>query len=319
MRRKEIGYLPQRHRRGAFTLIELLVVIAIIAALVALSASAVIKFLGSQQQANTQSTLDRTQAKLNVAWAKVKDQAFKETIDPSVDAWIRTNITGTGDANSTGRVRAVYVKLRLRQVFPMNFNEALNKPIPFGVSTIQSPLQPLPAYVTYLSKVGISGSLALAATDNFESSACLLMALQRGQSGAGFDLADLTSGGSAGSYMNGTSSIPYLADAWGKPLHFARFPTGSTILNPAGALPGNNDPGDPQGYLNDTNWPKLQPTGQQAFSLLTLQSLAKSSNPPLSYKLAPLLCSSGIDKTLQADPTNFTPGTGSDDQFSTPQ
>ncbi len=146
MRRKETHNLPQR-RRDAFTLIELLVVIAIIAALVALSASAVIKFLGSQQQANTQSTLDRTQAKLNVAWSKLKDTAWHETIDPTVDAWIRQNLAGN-DANATLRVRVIYVKLRQRQVFPMSFNEALNKPVMYGIppKPIQSPLPPLPAY-----------------------------------------------------------------------------------------------------------------------------------------------------------------------------
>jgi len=316
MRRKQIHNLSQRRRCEAFTLIELLVVIAIIAALVALSASAIMKFLGSQQQANTQSTLDRTQGKLNVAWAKVKDAAYGEPIPSTVDAWIRLNITGT-DANATGRVRVVYVKLRLRQVFPMSFNEALNITIP------ASPLPALPAYQTYLSKHGITGSITgLSADDNFESSACLLMALQRGQSGAGFDPADLTAGGSTGSYSAPKGTLPYLTDAWGKPLHFSRFPTDSTLLNPNGAQVGNNDPGDPQGYLNDGTWAKLMPLGQQLFSKLVQQSLAPSSSPPKSYRLAPLLCSSGMDKTLQVGPITFAPITAmgiGDDQFSTPQ
>ena len=306
MRRKQLDNLPQQGRR-AFTLIELLVVIAIIAALMALTASVVMKFLGSQQQANTQSTLDRTQGKLNVAWSKVKDAAWKETIPPAVHDWIKTNLAGT-DANAEGRIRVIYVKLRLRQVFPMSFNEALNtNPV--------SPLPPLPAYVTYLNKLGITGNIAgLSASDNFESSACLLMALQRGQSGAGFDPADLTAGGSTGSYAAPKGSLPYLTDAWNQPLHFSRVPVKNYALNPGG-LPktGNNDPNDPQGFLQTPNWGI---TYGPLFEKLTLQALATGNT---SYRIAPLLCSSGPDKTLQTNPITFEPTLGSDDQTSTPQ
>jgi prepilin-type N-terminal cleavage/methylation domain-containing protein len=313
MRRKQIHNLPQRRRRNGFTLIELLVVIAIIAALVALSASAVIKFLGSQQQTNTQSTLDRTQGKLNVAWSKVKDTAFRETIPPAVDAWIRTNLAGN-DANATGRVRVIYVKLRQRQVFPMSFNEALTPPTLPGPPANPCPLPPLPSYVTYLSKLGITGSLGLPASDDFESSACLLMALQRGQSGAGFDPSELTAGGSTGSYSASGGSLPYLTDAWGKPLHFSRVPVGNPTLNPKGAQAGNNDPNDPQGFLGTGTWGT---TYGPSFTLVTGQKLAPGNT---SYRIAPLLCSSGIDKALQiTDLYTFTPGVGSDDQFSTPQ
>jgi prepilin-type N-terminal cleavage/methylation domain-containing protein len=313
MRRRDRDYLPKRRARDAFTLIELLVVIAIIAALIALSASAVIKFLGSQQAANTQSTLDRTQAKANVAWSKVKDLAWHETIPPAVDTWIRTYLAGN-DANATGRVRVIYVKLRLRQVFPMSFNEALSPPtLPPGNVC---PLPPLPAYVTYLNKLGITGSIAgLNNEDNFESSACLLMALQRGQSGAGFDTSELTAGGSTGSFTAPKGSLPYLTDAWGKPLHFSRVPVGCPTLNPNGAQAGANDPNDPQGYLQTPNWGTTYGT---SFTLVTGQKLAVGNT---SYRIAPILCSSGIDKTLQiSDLYTFTPSVmGSDDQFSAPQ
>ena len=116
-------------------------VIAIIAALMALSASAVMKFMGVQQNNNTQSTLDRTQSQLGKAWSKVKDEANKRTDFPAaIEPWIRTNLAGN-DANATGRMRVIYMKLKLRQAFPMNFNEAVNP----------SPLPPLQAYATYLT------------------------------------------------------------------------------------------------------------------------------------------------------------------------
>jgi hypothetical protein len=52
------------------------------------------------------------------------------------------------------------------------------------------------------------------------------------------------------------------------------------------------------------------------FVALTLQQLAGKDR---SFRLMPLLCSSGIDKTLDANPVTFTTAAGSDDQFSTPQ
>ena len=102
MRRNEIRNLPDTTRRGGFTLIELIVVIAIIAALAALTAGATLKFLGSQQIANTKSTLDRTQSQLNKAWSKVKDQAYREQMPSAVNAWILANLAGN-DANAQGR------------------------------------------------------------------------------------------------------------------------------------------------------------------------------------------------------------------------
>lgn len=293
-------YRSRRDQRDAFTLIELMVVITIIVALMALTASAVLKYLGTQQTANTQSTLDRTQSQLGRAWSKVKDQAYREPIDPTVSAWIQTNLAGN-DTNAVGRIRVIYVKLRLRQAFPMSFNEALNIGVPVGY-----PLAPLQAYVTYLNSLQIAGSTAASA--NIESSACLLMALQRGVSGAGIDPSELTTGGATGSYTtpNG-SNLPYLTDAWARPIFFTRVPTGCPVLNPNGAQPGTNDPGDPQGYLQTPSWGAIF---GPAFQSLTLQTLAPSGN--FSFKLAPMVASGGQDNWIKSgvlafDPITFTP------------
>lgn len=298
MRRRDSRIRSGAPGRAAFTLVELMVVIAIIAALMALTAGAVIKYQESQVLANTRSTLDKTQSQLNKAWSKVKDQAYGETIPPAIQSWIQTNLSGN-DANSVGRTRVIYVKLKLRQVFPMNFNEALNP----------APLPPLPGYQTYLTQLGVIGSTGAA----YESSACLLMALQRGVSGAGINPEDLTSGGATGMATLPGGQMTYLTDAWGQPLYFSRFPTGSPVLNPFGAQAGNNDPGDPQGYLQTGGWGSS--AYGVAFSTLTLQTLASGNN---SYKLAPSLCSSGPDKQLQANAITFAPVVGSDDIFSNP-
>jgi prepilin-type N-terminal cleavage/methylation domain-containing protein len=284
-------------RRGAFTLIELLVVVTIIAALAALTASASMKFIEVQQNNNTQSTLDRTQGALNNAWSKVKDQAYKETIPPTVAAYIQSNLAGT-DPNATGRTRVIYVKLKLRQAFPMNFNEALNP----------APLPALPGYVTYLNSLGVTGSTGAV----YESSACLLMALQRGVSGAGINPEDLTKGGAAGN----ANGIPYLTDAWNRPIYFSRFPAGCPVLNPNGAQAGANDPGDPQGYLQTPQWGT---TYGPAFQALTLQTIATGNT---SFKLAPMVASGGAFNWMKTgttppfDPIAFTPTPGGSAMFS---
>ena len=316
-------------QRAAFTLIELMVVITIIAALAALTASAVLKFMEVQQTSNTQSTLDRVQSQLGRAWSKVKDDANRspmtELVYPgalppplpgqNVGQWIQLNLAGS-DANATGRTRAIYVKLRLRQAFPMNFAEALNVPYQnpelanWGLLTLvnPSPLPPLPAYVTYLTNLGFNGLFVSPQPypQAYESSACLLMALQRGVSGAGIDPSELTTGGATGSFVTPSGgNLPYLTDAWGRPIFFSRFPTGSTYLNPAGALVGNNDPGDPQGYLNSPYWQTL-PAQQNLFSQLALQQLAPKMSPPLSFKLAPMVASGGpVNWTKPGIPLTF--------------
>lgn len=302
-------------RRGGFTLIELMIVITIIVALMALMASAVLKFIQVQQESNTQSTLDRTQSQLGRAWSKVKDAAYKEPIPPTVALWLQsspspaTSLAGS-DANATGRMRVLYVKLKMRQAFPMNFNEVFNIGVPAGY-----PLLPLPAYATYLAKLGIGGSTA--ATAPYESSACLLMALQRGVSGAGIDPSQLMSGGAAGSYPAPLGNLPYLNDAWGRPIFFTRAPAGSLALNtnpwPSGGQPGANDPGDPQGYLQTPGWASIPgsnpptPTPQGAlFVALTQQQLAGANS---SYKLAPMVASAGPANWMKNWPNPVNPFT----------
>lgn len=200
MKTKSRSNRSARVQRGAFTLVELMVVITIMAALAGLTASAVLKFVGMQHGNNTQSTLDRVQSQLNRAWSKVKDEAYyKEQIPLLVASWIQTNLSfpPSSDPNAAERLRIIYVKLRMRQQFPMSFNEALYPPTLPGNNIC--PLLPLPAYVTYLNSMGITGSSP--ATAAIESSACLLMALQRGVSGAGIDASQLTAGGAPGIFL----------------------------------------------------------------------------------------------------------------------
>lgn len=299
--------------RRAFTLMELLVVIAIIAALLALSAAAVIRFLGTQQNSNTKSELNRTQGQLNQLWGNVAQNALKNPLwkteivpgtSTTVESYILSNFAGT-DANAQKRALVIYVKLKLRQAFPMNFNEAVN---PF-------PLPPLPNYKLYLNNLGISGSSN--ASSPYESSACLLMALQRAVSGQGIDLADIGGGGVVKQYPAPSGTIPALVDAWGSPLAFTRAPTGSIVLNPNGYQPGANDPVDPQGLLNSGAW---QPQSMRTafFNLILQQQAVGTGN---SFRIAPMIASAGPDRTWQINTITFAPttaGATGDDLFSNP-
>jgi len=52
----------------------------------ALTASAIFKYLATQQSSNTQSTLDRAQSQLAKAWSKVKDDANKSPMTETANA-----------------------------------------------------------------------------------------------------------------------------------------------------------------------------------------------------------------------------------------
>lgn len=303
--------ITRRKPRYAFTLVELLVVIAIIAALMALSAAAVIRFMVTQQNNNTKSELNRVQGQLNQIWGVVAQNALKKPqwkteivpgTSTTVESYILSNMAGS-DANAQARALVIYVKLKLRQAFPMNFNEALN---PF-------PLPPLAGYKTYLNSMGISASTG----QPYESSACLLMALQRALSGQGIDPADIGGGGAIKQYPTPNGTISALIDAWGSPLAFTRAPTGSIVLNANGALSGANDPVDPQGLLNSGAW---QPKTMRVnfFKLIQQQTEPTSG---VSYRIAPMIASAGPDKNWQINTITFAPttaGASGDDLFSNP-
>jgi prepilin-type N-terminal cleavage/methylation domain-containing protein len=285
-------------KRFAFTLLELLLVIAIMAVLLTLTAGAVIHYLGSQEMSNTQTVLDRTQSVLQRQWSEVKDQAYKEQIPLGAQSWLLTSpsdsptplvMTGTAaDTNASGRMRVIWVKLRLRQAFPMTINEALYTPtIPInGVVTPCPGLEPLPSYVRYLGSYGIGMGTGF----SWESSACLLMALQRGPGGV--DISTLTSGGAGGVDTDG-HGVPVLTDAWKRPIYFSRCPWGCPTLNPSGPQSGLNDTLDPQGYLTDKAW--IAKCGG-IFTSLTQQPVVAGG----TFALKPLVASGGPGTAHQA-------------------
>jgi len=214
-----------------------LVVIAIIGVLMLLSAGAVFKVLGTQYISNTRTTLQKVGSQLNKQWKAVTERATKEPI-PSNQLYMKDPKTGAGyyyDYNSMVlratngdaiRARTLWVSLRQKQVFPMTFDEVLKPSLPPSPTTQVGfyDLPPPPGYVSTLQGLGFTGSSA--ATQPYEAAACLLLALQRGEGGGGVSVEDLGVSSSIGSIPTPAGGrLQFLADSWGTPVTFARWPT----------------------------------------------------------------------------------------------
>lgn len=230
-----------RKRRAGFTLLELVVVIAIIAILVAISTAAVGKFIAVQQTSNTETTIRKVYARLMAQYESVVKSAREEDMAKTVGgstAQVFLDMAG-GDGR---RARAIYVKARLKQEFPITFAEALSP----------SPLTAKQSYTNaFTGKTGGS----------HESSACLLEALKLGRRGntlAADDFGSIS--------VQSVLGVDVLVDSWGTPLQFYRWPTGNTEVDglaPSPPLTSTGgvasasivrDPQDPDGLLLSNAW-----------------------------------------------------------------
>jgi hypothetical protein len=322
MTRKHLGRNP---RRPSFTLVEILVVIAIIVALMALAVGAVMRFLQTQAQKNTESIIGRIDSTLDKQWRYVISAAMTEPIPDGVVA-----LAG----GKTDRARVIYVKLRLKQEFPMGYYEALN---PNGL------LPPIADYVTKLNAAGIFFANyppppAYTPPTPDETSACLLMALERNRGGARLTADDL----GKDTVRTNSFGLKMLVDFWGTPLLFYRWPTldgGVDAANPA--TPGSRavtlrDLQDGDGTLLDPSWWSNggntdQPTNRFYFEanihLISKQVPPPAAAPPpyvydvtqmvqaapYAYYMVPVIVSAGPNKKFGILPAqqpyiNPTPG-----------
>jgi hypothetical protein len=175
----------------------------------------------------------------------VMDQIFDET--PSTDA---QGLAG-GDLR---RTRAIYMKMRLRQEFPIDFFQA-TKNVNFITG---GGIAPKPAYQQALA--GVTSNPA------WSSSAMLYMILSQGRRGmAAFDAATLVEPAAIQTGVVNGKSFQYFVDAWGNPLRFFMFPTGNDEINvepyirtvtPGSATPytTGRDVQDPEDSLMSAVW-----------------------------------------------------------------
>jgi hypothetical protein len=274
-----------------------LVVIAIIGVLAALSASAFVRFIGVQQQSNTELMILKIKRTLDRQWRAVVDNSRLDgktnKIPPDV-----LRLAG----NDPLRAQVIWTKLKLRQQFPMNFVEALNAPsIPSYPGASLSPPS------SYGKAIGQYSQANNDATT--QSAACLLVILTT-KAGRGMDL-DVENLSNLEVADTDGDGVPELVDGWGRPLRFYRWPTGNTELNLANPSdPGNSaayqskllrDPEDSTGLLMQwdgaNGWwgPATNPTYRSVFEQLC-HSLSTGSPPvPQSYYMEPVIASAGAD------------------------
>lgn len=298
-------------KRGAFTLVELLVVVALIAVLVSLTAVAAFRLIGVQQSGNTAAELTKLHGELLKVYRAETDKFAQEwkSLRTSNPAATQPYMAIAG--GDEGRGRVVYIKLRQRQTFPQTFNEALNAgPMMAGYT----PLPPDPYYASVLTQAGYNGTQA---AQPWESAVLLLLALGRGVDGNGVKPEDLGLSSCVHDFQGpaGTQPLKGLVDGWGRPVSFCRWPTGSTLLNPGGPQPkDNNDPADPSGLLESASWP----AADSAWFTANLHALGSppGASDATSYRLYPLIVSAGPDGVLGLDPATFAPlGTGAADNL----
>jgi len=305
-------------RRAGFTLIEMLVVLAIIGVLASLSAVAVFRLIGTQQNANTKSELSRLEAAFKKAYRSAADNYSKEPIPVAASYQSAYSTILTRAGNDRLRAQVIWTKLRLRRAFPMTFNEALNP-------ADGNPVPPLPYYTNTLAPLGYTAATvtntppATPARTSPESSVCLLLALERGEDGPGLQQSDLGPSAFFKSLpvqlRSGQPGQPVTAmvDGWGNPLFFVRWPiylNASNSQNPTNygltgqPVAGFNDADDPTGLLASTSW---QGTAGYAWFTTTFHGLVPhAGGPPQTYRIFPIIASGGANNQLGFNPYAIT-------------
>jgi prepilin-type N-terminal cleavage/methylation domain-containing protein len=291
-------------RRAGFTMVEMLVVITIIAILISLTAAAVLKIIPAQQAINTKTELTRLQGDLVRAYRSAADKFRKEPLPPQPQGSAMWNayqsVLGMAN-NNPDLARVIWVKLRLKQTFPNNFAEAWSP----GYPSVPS-MPALSSYQTKLNALGYNATFFPPAQPNYspaqwESSVCLLWALQRGEDGNALQESDIGTSSLKDFplVINPNQTVKGLVDNWGTPLAFCRW----CLINPPvppNTIPttnlangDNNDSDDPTGLLESPAW---QGSGtnfiqfQQTFHPLA-QRMA--GQPVKTYRVYPLVVSAG--------------------------
>lgn len=286
-------------RRPGFTLIELLIVMTIIAVLAALALSASMRFISVAEVRTTETLVHKVNDVFQKHWKAVVAKATREPYENIPSTIVNL---GGGDAH---RVRAIYVKLRLKQEFPMSFKEITNPQL--------GGLTSLPTYVKAVTGKG--------GTPEQECSACLLLALSQARSGIVTNMEDFGPGTIRNLNEGGTSNDPKvfqgLVDSWGQPIVFTRWPINAEVnaLNPAksGSQTRFADPQDPTGTLLDPTW--FASSNRRKFEALCHPISPNPNAGPTArqaYYTVPVIWSFGPDKKHGQSLTDMSNPTSAD-------
>lgn len=273
-----------RCRRAAFTIIELFVVIALISLLMMFSIGVSLRMLGAQERRNTENSMNKLASLLRQDLSRVIDEVKAEMIPATV-------MTLAG--GEPQRARVLYIKMRLKQQFPMSFAEALD-PAPGHLAAE-------PAYVRALTASPDGPYLVSKHKQSTEMGACLYLALTARSRGGSADIADLLS--ALDKLDTDKDGVTELVDAWQVPLGFFRCPYDAPVPPlvssppyppPAQAAPPFLDPEDPSGTLQPGAWPA---TFNTVFG-----------HAPLNRLVYPLIVSAGPDgsERIEQTPASLT-------------
>jgi hypothetical protein len=242
-------------------------------------------------------------------WKAVIDQASKEPLPPPSPALAAaySQVVLPLAGNDPMRARIIWIKLRLKQEFPMNYTEILT-PQNLLANPLLQVLPPLPSYVQALIQANpVPGNPPTWA----ENSACLLLALSKARGGVVLNADDLGSSAVADTNKDGLQEI---VDAWGTPIIFYRWPWANSELqglNPAPAGSAETifqDPEDPTGLLITPAWFN-NPQYRLMFEWLCHSISYPNPNSPLpplpplppiprEYYMIPVVASAGKNKSF---------------------
>jgi hypothetical protein len=224
-----------------------------------------------------------------------------------------------GDAR---RAKVIWTKLKLRQLVPMNYTEALAPGKLPNAAPLLTDLPANPTYAQVLAGAGITAGSTDPTKWPYESSALLLLFLSKGSGGQRFST-DLLPPSALRETGGGLRQV---TDAWGQPLVFYRWPadnpdaTGSNP-NPGAPYP---DPLDPEGTLVDPAWNnQTNYTAQGGVWWFEqychrVHYLVGGIYTPQALYLPPVICSAGRNNLLglvqnSARPSPLLPDTMSPD------
>jgi len=282
--------------------------------LLALTAGAAMQVFARQKESNTQLLVQTVANQLHTRWAAVAAQARKESIPPQVLngefapngnrlTWGLLDLAG----GNLARARVIWVKLRLKQEFPMNYAEARTPTPPTLVYA--SPAQPgltlpavlLPPNPTFAR--ALANVPAAPQANPAEASACLLLALESGRGTSGAFSGDSLGGAALGD-TNG-DGLREIIDPYEKPLAFWRWPAGNPEVDASNPAPANTrsgqfrDPFDPDGLLMEPAW--WADVRRGIFERLCHP--VSDQGRPRTFYLVPVVASSGRNGLWGVQPT----------------